>query len=64
VNPVGITWVTAALVKSEKIDSVLQQAIADLREKGVTLEELNQQKRLRASYPNNRDISSSDAAGL
>jgi len=35
--------------RAEKIDSVLQQAIADLR-KGVTLEELNQAKaQLRAS---------------
>jgi zinc protease len=44
----------------KKIDSALQQAIADLREKSVTLEELNQAKaQLRASIIlNNRDISS------
>ena len=43
-----------------KIDSVAQQAIADLREKGVTKEELNRAKaQLRSSIIlNNRDISS------
>lgn len=43
-----------------KIDQVLQQAIADLREKGVTEEELNRAKtQVRAAIIlNNRDISS------
>jgi zinc protease len=46
--------------KLAKIDSVLQQAIANLREKGVTAEELNRAKaQLRATIIlNNRDISS------
>lgn len=44
----------------KKVDSVLQQVIADLREKGVTKEEIFQAKaQLRASIIlNNRDISS------
>jgi len=46
--------------KLAKIDSALQQAIANLREKGVTAEELNRAKaQLRATIIlNNRDISS------
>jgi len=46
--------------KLAKIDSALQQAIANLREKGVTAEELNRAKaQLRSTIIlNNRDISS------
>ncbi len=46
--------------KLTKIDSVLQQAIANLREKGITAEELSRAKaQLRATIIlNNRDISS------